>query len=96
MRLLDRLLGLGPSDEPRPVAVGRRAPVVERPLVSTPGAALRVERSGHDGHLIRLLAWCHRERVPVEIVEGSVDRVTLHGRALSPTEARAALGGRSR
>ncbi len=91
MRFLDRLLGLGPSDEPRPIAVGRRAPVVERPVVSTPGAALRVQRSGRDGEVVRLLAWCHRRGIPVEIVDDNVDRVSLGGEALSAGEARRRL-----
>ncbi len=95
MRFLDRLLGLGPSDEPRPIAVGKRATVVERPVVSVPGAAVRVERSGRDGEVIRFLAWCHRERVDVEIVEGEFDRVTVHGRDVLPAEAAKLLGRRA-
>ncbi len=88
MRILDRLLGLGPSDEPRPIAVGKRAPVVERRVVSVPGAEVRVERSGRDGEVIRFLAWCHRARVDVEIVDGELDRVSVSGKVVSPTSGR--------
>ncbi|MBM4367319.1 MAG: hypothetical protein FJ102_13995 [Deltaproteobacteria bacterium] len=95
MRLLDRLLGLGPSDEPRPIAVGTRSVVTERPVVSVPGARVRIERSGRDGEVIRFLAWCHREQVDIEIVDADIDRVTVDGRALSPAEAARALKRRS-
>ena len=94
MRFLDRLLGLGPSDEPRPIAVGKRVKLAERPVVSVPGVPVRVERSGRDGEVIRFLAWCHRAGVDVEIVDGEVDRVTVRGQALSPGEAARRLGRR--
>ena len=91
---LDRLLDLGPADDPRRVAVAATRKRVERPVTSTPGARLRIERSGADGEVLRLLLWCHRRAVPVELVEAEVDQVWLDGARVSPADARKVLGGR--
>src|SRR5687767_6745896 len=70
MGRLSHLLGLGPTDEPRRVAVGARRAVTERPVVSTPGARVRVARDGRDGEIGRLLVWLHRRGEPVELLAG--------------------------
>ena len=44
---VDRLLGVGPSDDPRVIAVAAKRVRVEVPVVSTPGARVRVERTGY-------------------------------------------------
>lgn len=88
---LDRLLDLGPADDPRRVAVSASRKRVERAVVSSPGARLRIERTGQNGEVLRLLLWCHRRRVPVELLDAAADRVWLDGRELSPAEARHAL-----
>jgi hypothetical protein len=67
---IDHALGLGPSDEPRPFAVEGPARARVRPVVSTPGARVRISRDGHDGTLTGLLLWCHRRGIPVELVDG--------------------------
>jgi hypothetical protein len=66
----DALIGLGPSDNPRPVAVGRVRRVVERPVMSTPGARIRIRRDGRDGDIGRLVLMCHRRGVAMELSEG--------------------------
>ncbi|GDX82235.1 hypothetical protein LBMAG42_40460 [Deltaproteobacteria bacterium] len=89
---VDRLLGVGPSDDPRVIAVASKRTRVETPVVSTPGARLRVERTGNDGELGRLVLWCHRRGVPMELVEGTEDRVILDGEAATVAEVRRRLG----
>jgi hypothetical protein len=91
MSRLARLLGLGPSDEPRRVAVGARRVVTERPVVSTPGARVRISRDGRDGEIGRLLLWLHRRGEPVELASGE-NAVWLDGRRAEPGEVRAKLG----
>ncbi|MFZ5477514.1 MAG: hypothetical protein ACOZNI_12130 [Myxococcota bacterium] len=89
-RILDRLLGLGPADEPRRIAVsGRRAPP-PRPVVSTPGARVRVSRDGRDGEIGRLVLWLHRRGEPVELLAGE-NRVWLDGVEVTPDEVRRRL-----
>ncbi|MSQ01710.1 MAG: hypothetical protein EXR71_07435 [Myxococcales bacterium] len=88
---LDRALGLGPSDEPRPIAVAARRARVNIPLVSTPGGRVRINRTHHSGELGRLLLWLHRNRVPVELMDGDADEVWVDGEAVSTTEARRRL-----
>ncbi len=87
---LDRALGLGPSDEPRPMAVEARRTVTVRPVVSTPGARVRISRDGRDGELARVLLMCQRRGVPVELVEGP-NGLWLDGIALTPAELEAKL-----
>jgi hypothetical protein len=91
MSLLSRLFGLGPGDEPRRVAVGARREVTERPVVSTPGARVRVARDGRDGEIGRLVAWLHRRGEPMELVPGD-NAVWLDGRPATPDEVRRRLG----
>lgn len=69
-RFLDRLLQLGPSDDPRSVAVGtvRGARAVD--IVSVPGARVRLRRDGRDADVQLALLWCVRNGVPVELVDG--------------------------
>lgn len=89
---LDRLLGVGPSDDPRMVAVAAKRVRVEAPLVSTPGARLRVERTGNDGEIGRLVLWCHRRQLPMELSNGADDRITLDGELVTVAEVRRRLG----
>lgn len=87
-------MGLGPSDDPRRVEVRRRvASRAERPLVSTPGARVRLVRSGWDGELGRLLVRLHRRGVPVELAEGD-DALTLDGEPVTVEELLRGLSGR--
>lgn len=89
---VDRLLGVGPSDDPRVIAVASKRVRVEVPLVSTAGARLRVERSGYDGEIGRLVLWCHRYGLAMELVESVEDRVILDGEAVTVAEVRRRLG----
>lgn len=80
----ERAIGLGVGDEPRRVEVQRRARRgADRPVVSTPGARIRMARTGRDGELARLLVLLHRRGIPVEIVDGP-DMVTLDGAPITP------------
>lgn len=90
---LDRAFGLGPRDDPRVIAVEARSPRVEVPVTSTPGARVRLERSGRDGELIRCLGWLVRRGVPVELIDGEVDALWLDGARVTPAELKAHLGG---
>ena len=67
---LDRALGLGPSDEPRPIAVEARRRAEVRPVVSTPGARIRLVTDGWSGELGRVSLVCHRRNIPVERLTG--------------------------
>lgn len=92
---LERALGLGRSDDPRPVAVGGvSGGAVERPLTSTPGARVRVVRDRADGPTGRLLVALHRRGVPFELLDAGPDApagVWIDGRPTTPDEARARL-----
>lgn len=87
---VERALGLGTSDEPRALTVEGPRRVATRPVVSTPGARVRLSRDGWDGDLARVLLMCHRRGVPVEIVEGD-NGLWLDGAPVSPLELRARL-----
>jgi hypothetical protein len=87
---LDRALGLGPSDEPRAVAVAGPRAGRARPVVSTPGARVRVQRDGRDGDLGRVLLWLQRRAVPVELADGP-NGLWLDGVPITPTELRRRL-----
>ena len=92
--LKDRLegaLGLGVADEPRPVAVESRRRRVDRVVQSTPGARIRLQRDGVDGDVQRVLLWCVRRGLPVELVAGPPG-IFLDGRAVTADELRRALG----
>lgn len=84
-RFLDRLLQLGPSDDPRSVPVGRSAGVQQLELTSTPGARVRIRRDGRDAAAQLAVLWCVRNRVPVELCDGP-PAVLLDGAAVSPEE----------
>jgi hypothetical protein len=92
---LERALGLGPSDDPRSLAVGaQRASTSERPLTSTAGARVRVVRDPADGAVGRLLVALHRRGVPFELREaGAADPagVWVDGARTTPEDARARL-----
>ncbi|MDP2311767.1 MAG: hypothetical protein Q8P41_02605 [Pseudomonadota bacterium] len=87
----ERALGLGTSDEPRAHAVEASRRVVVRPVVSTPGARVRLSRDGTDGELGRVLLMCHRRGVPVELVDGP-NGLWLDGVEVAPMELRSRLG----
>jgi hypothetical protein len=84
----ERLLDLGPADDPRRVAVTATRKRVESPVVSTPGAALCIERSGNDGEVLRLVLWCHRRGIAMTLIPGDTDSITLHGERLTASDAR--------
>lgn len=88
---VERVFGLGPRDDPRVIGVEARRARVSTPVVSTPGARLRLVRTGRDGELARLLLWCVRRNVPVELANGVGDEVWLDGARVSVAEAREAL-----
>lgn len=83
----ERAIGLGVGDEPRKLSVGRRGRRIERPLVSTPGARVRIVRDGRDGGLALALLLCHRNGVPVELAEGP-NALYVDGRPCAPEELR--------
>lgn len=87
---LDRAFGLGPSDEPRALAVEARRAVQVRPVTSTPGARVRISRDGWDGDTSRVLLMCHRRGVPFELVEGP-NGVWFDGAPVSMGQLRAKL-----
>lgn len=93
MGLKDRfehLLGLGVGDEPRRVAVEAAGKRVDRAVVSTPGARVRIVRPADPGELQRVLLWCLRRGVPVQLAEGPAG-LFLDGRPIEPAALRAAL-----
>jgi len=73
------------------IAVAARRVRVETAVVSTPGARLRLVRTGADGDLGRLLLWCLRSGIPVELADGATDEVWLDGGRVAATEARRRL-----
>jgi hypothetical protein len=85
--LLDATLGLGPSDEPRAMSVEAPRASTSRPVVSTPGARVRISRDGWDGDTSRVLLLCHRRGIPVELVDGP-NGLWLDGTALSAADLR--------
>lgn len=64
-RWLDRLLDLGPSDEPRAVSVGSTTRRVSHNLTPTPGARMRIGVTG-SAEEQRALLWCVRIGIPFE------------------------------
>lgn len=86
----ERVLGVGRDDNPRRMQVARARERVDRAVVSTPGARLRISRDRHAGPLQKLVLWCARRGVPMELVAGPAG-VTLDGRPVSAEEARARL-----
>ncbi len=78
-RFLDRLLDLGPADDPRKVAVGTARAASRRVLQSTPGARVRAGTDGRDPDTQLALLWLLRRGIPVELVDGP--GLALDGRA---------------
>lgn len=100
-RFLDRLLDLGPADDPRRVAVGGRPGVVRtvdrgRGIPSTPGARVQVQRPRgcRDGEVQMALLWLVRAGVAVELLEADEPGILLDGRRVSLGELRDELGAR--
>lgn len=67
---LERLLGLGVSDEPRPVSVASKKARFSWDLRSTPGSKLLIRRDGWDGEVQRALVAVLQAGVPVELQQG--------------------------
>lgn len=83
-RFLDRLLDLGPADDPRKVAVGTARAATRRALLSTPGARVQVPKDGRDPEAQLALLWLVRRGVPVELVDSA--ELTLDGRPITLVE----------
>lgn len=86
--LVERKLGLGTADEPRAVAVEARRKRKDLLVTSTPGARVRLVRDGHDGDVARILLWCVRRGIPVELQEGEPG-IYLDGQRVTPETLRA-------
>lgn len=69
-RFLDRLLDLGPADDPRRVAVKSHSIAQRRAVMSTPGARIRLSRDGRDPDVQKALLWLTRRGIAVELTEG--------------------------
>ncbi len=76
-RWLDRLLDLGPADEPRAVSVASSTRRVMHDLRATPGARMRIGNTGSAAEQ-RALLWCVRNGTPFE---RAGEGVWLDGRA---------------
>ncbi|MSP54509.1 MAG: hypothetical protein EXR69_02725 [Myxococcales bacterium] len=101
-RFLDRLLDLGPADDPRRVAVGGQPVQAQtgddsRGILSTPGARVRVcrPRGSRDGQIQKALLWLVRAGVAFELleVEPGGAGIEVDGLRVSVVGLRAALGG---
>lgn len=79
--LVEEALGLGRSEDVRRIPVGVARARVDRAVVSTPGARVRITRDGRDGTTARVLLWCVRNGVPVELADGPPS-VTVDGRVV--------------
>lgn len=90
-KILDRALSLGPADDPRRVRVESKRKGVDNPLVSVPGASVRVIRTGQSGKLGRFVLWAHRRGVAMELVAGDCDEVWVDGELCLVGEARRLL-----
>ena len=88
---LEHALGVGPTDDPRRIAVSGRKQRPTNPVVSVSGARVRVTRSGRDGEIQRFVGWCHRRGIAMELADGETDELWLDGVATSPAEARGRL-----
>ena len=95
-RFLDQLLDLGPADDPRRVAVGRKSALTHRELVSTPGARIQLNRAHRrDGELQRALIWLLREGHAFEWLDApALPTLTLDRRPVTLAELRSGLSGR--
>lgn len=93
---VERTLGLGVADEPRPVAVEAKRKRVDRSVTSTPGARVRLVRASPNGDVQRVLLWCLRRDIPVELVDDPTasagSPIQLDGVAVTADELRARLG----
>jgi hypothetical protein len=89
--VVEHALGLGRSEDVRRIAVGVARARVDREVLSTPGARVRIVRDRRDGDTARVLLWCVRRGVPVELAEGT-PALFLDGAPISALDLRAALG----
>lgn len=89
-RQLARAADLGPRDDPRKIAVGTRVIRASKPVVSTPGARVRITRAAHAPELQLAVLWCHHNGIPMELADGEpgITRdgapITLDALRLSP------------
>lgn len=81
----EHAIGLGPSDEPRAVTVGARAATVVKPVVSTPGARVRITRDGWSAELARVILTLHRRGIPFQLDDGP-NALHVDGRPVTPLE----------
>lgn len=86
-RQLARATDLGPRDDPRKIAVGRRVVRESHPVVSTPGARVRIVRAAHAPELQLAVLWCHRNGNPMDISDGDPG-VWIDGRRASLDDLR--------
>jgi hypothetical protein len=84
---IERGLGLGTADEPRRVGVEARTKRLDLKIHTTPGARLRLVRDRRDGETQRMLLWCIRRGIPVELVEGAPG-IYVGARLVTADEAR--------
>ena len=90
---LERALGLGVRDEPRPIAVETRRKRPVWKLVSTAGAPLMIQRDGWDGEVQRALVTVLQNQVPVELRTGEPG-IFWSGERITAAELRTRLGWR--
>lgn len=88
--IIENALGLSRSEDVRRIPVGVTRARTNRAIVSTPGARLHITRDHRDPETARLLLWCVRNSVAMELVEGT-PAVILDGRRVTAIEAREAL-----
>jgi hypothetical protein len=66
---LDRLLDLGPKDDPRRVAVKASKIAPKLQLIQRPDARVRIERTPWSGSYQLALLACMRQNLPITLVE---------------------------
>lgn len=87
---LENAAGLGPALDPRRVHVSAKRRGEVRPVVSTPGARIRIARDGWDGEMALLVLFLHRRGVAMELVDGT-PAVWIEGVLSNAAAVRAAL-----
>ncbi len=75
--VVQRLLDLGPKDDPRKVRVQSTTTRISNPILHTPGARIRIARTPWHPQAALALLHCARHQIPVEVVE--VDQLDQAG-----------------
>lgn len=88
--IIENALGLGRSEDVRRIPVGVTRARTNRAIVSTPGARLHITRDHRDPETARLLLWCVRNGVAMELADGS-PAIRLDGQLATASEARRLL-----